>query len=177
MLILNARHTDLVILGQSKTPALLDRHVADHVALGCGRPVLVVPYIGAGSTLGERVFIAWNGRREAVRAIHDALPLLERAKHVTVMAINPRAGAEEHGDVPCADICLHLARHGVEAEAAEVESGDVGVGDMLLSRAADASADLIVMGAYGHSRIRELMLGGVTKHLLEHMTVPVLMSH
>jgi nucleotide-binding universal stress UspA family protein len=93
------------------------------------------------------------------------------------MVINPPAGEEGDGDIPAADISLHLARHGVKVEADHVEAHDIAVGDMLLSRAADRGTDLIVMGGYGHSRLRELVLGGATRHMLEHMTVPVLMSH
>ncbi len=179
VLTLNARYADLVVAGQSPEGegGLLDEAVVDHVALQCGRPVLVIPYIGAQGTIGKRVYVAWDGSREAVRAVNDSLPFLERADAVRVVAINAGKSDMEHGDIPCADICLHLARHGISAEAYQVESGDLHAGDMLLSRAADGGADLLVMGAYGHSRFKELVLGGVTRHLLHHMTIPVLMSH
>ncbi len=91
--------------------------------------------------------------------------------------MNPRSGGSDHGDIPSADIALHLARHGVRAEASQTVSNDIDVGDILLSRLSDLGADLVVMGAYGHSRMRELMMGGVTRDLLRHMTIPVLMSH
>ncbi len=94
-----------------------------------------------------------------------------------VLAVNPEDGYKGHGDIPSADICQHLARHGVNAEAQSITGYDVEVGDFILSRAADQGADLIVMGAYGHSRLRELVLGGATAHILGYMTVPVLMSH
>jgi nucleotide-binding universal stress UspA family protein len=174
----SGRYADLVVVGQDNPDEWAFGNVPDlavELVFAVGRPVLVVPYIGAPATLGERIMVAWDGSREATRAVNDALPLLERAKHVTVLAINPTGRRD--GDIPSADICLHLARHGVEAEAAHVESGEIGVGDMLLSRAADDGADMIVMGAYGHSRLREMALGGVTRNLLAHMTVPVLMSH
>lgn len=173
-LTVHARHADLTVIGQTD---LSDERaipgLAEAVALNAGRPVLVIPYIGAAATLGERMLIAWNASREAVRAVNDALPLLQRAKKVTVLSVNPPGGVA----IPGADIALHLARHGVKAEADHVEAHDIAVGDMLLSRAADKAVDLIVMGAYGHSRLRELVLGGATRHLLRHMTVPVLMSH
>lgn len=174
-----ARYADLVITGQTEDGDLdwLEAAVSDRVALESGRPVLVIPYIGAGATIGERVYVAWNGSREAVRAVNDALPFLERAKFVKVIAVSPKKSGNGHGEIPCADVCLHLTRHGVNAEAYQVEAGDLDVGDMLLSRAADDAADMIVMGAYGHSRFREFVLGGATRHLLHHMTVPVLMSH
>ncbi len=96
---------------------------------------------------------------------------------MSVLALNPQGGDGGHGEVVGADIALHLARHGVKAEATHVHVDDIEIGDMLLSRAADAGADMIVMGAYGHRRLRELVLGGVTQHMLGHMTAPVLMSH
>jgi nucleotide-binding universal stress UspA family protein len=107
--------------------------------------------------------------------VHDALPLLTRAKSVTIMEVNPRPGDAPH--VPGADIARHLARHGVKAEASSIAGADIDVGDMILSRLSDLGADLLVMGAYGHSRLREFAFGGATRHLLGHMTVPVLMSH
>ncbi|MFQ6023911.1 MAG: universal stress protein [Acidiferrobacterales bacterium] len=178
-LILHARYVDLVIVGQEdrSDPLSASTGVAEEVVLDAGHPVLVIPYIGAPQPIGQRILVAWNTSREAVRAIHDALPLLERAKKVDVLSVNPPGGTAGDGDVPGADIALHLARHDVNAEATHIEAHDIDVGNMLLSRAADKGADLIVMGAYGHSRFRELVLGGATRHLLEHMTVPVLMSH
>ena len=175
---LHARYVDLAVVGQGRdvgnAPAEL-AFLPEELALGVGRPVLVVPRYGAFETVGERVLIAWNGSREATRAVNDALPLLRTAATVTVLAIDP--ADESTPRMPSADIALHLARHGIAAEAASTRSVDIGVGDVLLSRAADLSADLLVMGAYGHSRIREMALGGATRHILQHMTVPVLMSH
>jgi nucleotide-binding universal stress UspA family protein len=149
------------------------------VILGVGRPVLVIPHSGEFPVIGERVLVAWDASRLATRAVNDALPLLESAREVVVMAVNPRTeeGERGHGEIPSADICLHLARHGVRAEAQHLYADDLGVGPLLLSRAIDEGIDLIVCGAYGHARWREIVLGGVTRHLLEHMTIPVLMSH
>ena len=176
---LHARYADLLIVGQpesDETP-LSGRHLAEEVVLSSGRPVLVVPYIGVNGTLGERVVIAWDAGRESARAVNDSLPILEQAKEVTVVAVNPRATADGHGPEPGADIALHLARHGCQVKVERLESHEIGIGDTLLSYLADRSADMIVMGAYGHARLRELVLGGVTQHMLEHMTVPALMSH
>lgn len=177
---LHARYADVTIVGQEDPESDGLGSAADipeRVVMGAGRPVLVVPYAGAFKTVGQRVLVAWNASREATRAVNDALPLLEGASKVTVLAMNPRGGLHGHGDVPGADLALHLARHGVRAEASSLKSGDVDVGAMLLSQAADLGADLIVMGAYGHSRLREVVLGGATREIFRSMTVPVLMSH
>lgn len=174
---LHARYADLAVVGQADPEnAPASAGIAEAVLLGSGRPVLVVPFIGA-EAIGRRVMIAWNATRESARALNDALPLLAAAEQVTVLSINPVRGIAGDGDLPSADIALHLARHGVRAEAAYTHAEDIGVGDVILSRAADLGADLIVMGGYGHSRARELVLGGATRTLLRHMTVPVLLSH
>jgi len=177
---LHARYVDLTILGQLDP----DRGEADmigprpeHVTLASGRPILVVPYAGHFETVGRRILIGWNATREATRAVNDAMPLLAAAEVVTVLTVDPREGPHGHGQLPGADISLHLARHGVNAEIEQTVSADLPVGEVLLSRAADLGVDLLVMGAYGHSRARELLLGGATRSLLRSMTVPVLMSH
>jgi nucleotide-binding universal stress UspA family protein len=175
---LHARYADVTVVAQGLDLVDAPHDLAflpEELALGVGRPVLVVPRYGTFERVGEHVLIAWNGTREATRAVHDALPLLKLATKVTVLSIDPEHGTEPR--VPGADIALHLARHGIAAEAASTPGLDIGVGDLLLSRAADLGADLIVMGAYGHSRVREMVLGGATRHILQHMTVPVLMSH
>ncbi|HEX9703032.1 MAG TPA: universal stress protein [Rhodospirillales bacterium] len=179
VLSLHARYHDLVVLGQKDPRDLLmpgDRDMPDEVIMTCGRPSLIIPYAGKFPTIGRNVMVAWDASATATRAVHDALPILKTAKAVTVMVINPMTDLPGIGDLPGADIAAHLARHGVKAEADHVES-DLDAGEMLLSRAADKGADLLVMGAYGHARWREVILGGVTDHLLDHMTLPVLMSH
>ena len=176
---LHARYSDLLILGQSnpeETP-LGGGHLAEEVVLAAGRPLLIVPYIGADKTLGETVVVAWDASREAARAVSDSLPILEQAKQVVVIAVNPRGSADGHGQEPGADLALHLTRHGCSVQVERLESHEIGIGDTLLSFLADRSADLLVMGGYGHARIKELVLGGVTQHMMAHMTVPVLMSH
>jgi nucleotide-binding universal stress UspA family protein len=177
---LHGRYADLVIAGQrdaSGEEGIDDPTMPDQLVLSIGRPVLLVPHGGEFPVIGRRVLVAWDASRLATRAVNDALPLLEKAKEVVVMAINPKTGDTAHGEIPSADICLHLARHGIRAEAQHQYAADIAVGALLLSRAADEGIDLIVCGAYGHARWRELVLGGVTRHLLSHMTVPVLMSH
>ncbi len=174
---LHARYVDLAILGQPEpgTAADGDGHLAENVILSSGRPALVVPYIGAGKRLGRRVLVAWDAGREAARAVNDALPLLRCADKVVVLVISPHKG--NHGPEPGADIALHLVRNGVRAEAHQLPAGDLSVSNALLSRLVDLDIDLLVMGAYGHSRVREWILGGVTREIFQHMTVPVLMSH
>ena len=122
------------------------------------------------------MLVCWNASREATRAITDALPILKRADHVTVLAVNPDDGAG-HGAVPGADISHYLARHGVRAEANRTYAEDIDIADAILSRASDLGCDLIVMGAYGHSRVREWIFGGVTRSIMRTMTRPVLISH
>ncbi|HXH02718.1 MAG TPA: universal stress protein [Candidatus Competibacteraceae bacterium] len=179
LLVQQARYADLVILGQANPddPASPDFMLAEEVILQAGRPVLVVPYIGAPAQFGQRVLVAWNASRESTRAVNDALPLLAAAQKVDVVVCNAAGTAAANAGHIAADISLHLARHGVTVESHHLKAEDIEVGDMLLSRAADLGADLIVMGAYGHSRWRELVLGGATRHILKHMTVPVLMAH
>jgi nucleotide-binding universal stress UspA family protein len=174
----HARYADLTVLPQDMDLGFASADLAklpEELALRVGRPVLVIPRYGSFSKVGGRVLVAWNGSREATRAVHDALPLLRRAEKVTVLSIDPDEDAEPR--LPGADVSLHLARHGVTAQAATIAGTDVAVGDLLLSYAADHDIDLIVMGAYGHTRLREVVLGGATRTLLRHMTVPVLMSH
>jgi nucleotide-binding universal stress UspA family protein len=175
---LHARYADLTVLGQVDPEAYaVAQDLPERVVMGAGRPVIIVPYAGTFKAVGQRVVVAWNASREATRAVNDALPILERAASVRVVSVNPRRGMAGHGPIAGADISLHLARHGVPVEATTVNTDDVRVDDMLLSQAADAGADLIVMGAYGHSRLGEYVLGGATRHLLRQITVPVFMSH
>jgi nucleotide-binding universal stress UspA family protein len=139
--------------------------------------VLVVPKIGALSPIGKTVMVCWNASRESARAATDALPLLHAAEKVIVLVIDPEISADGHGQEPGADVALWLARHGVKVTVQRDVAADAKVGETILSRAADFGADLIVMGIYGHSRLREFVLGGASRTLLESMTVPVLMSH
>jgi len=178
--VVHARYADLAILGQlDPDGGELDtlQPSPEQVAIASGRPIIVVPYAGSFPNVGQRVVIGWNASREAARAVSDAMPLLMTAEIVTVLTIDPREGPRAHGELPGADISLHLARHGVKVEIERTVSADLPVGEVLLSRVADLGADLLVMGAYGHSRARELLLGGATRSLLRSMTLPVLMSH
>jgi nucleotide-binding universal stress UspA family protein len=167
-----ARGADLIVAGQPEPKDGAGKAFAADLVLSAGRPVLFVPYAGRFSKPGRRPLVAWNGGREAARAVADALPLLKRADAVHVVTFDARAGEGAAGDV-----ALQLARHGVKVTLSRESVPDVAVGEQILSRAADLESDLLVMGAYGHSRMREQILGGATRTLLESMTLPTLMSH
>jgi len=174
---LHARYADLLVIGQfdASEGSNMAADFPERLVLAAGRPVLILPSVGNFPTIGKRILVAWSGTREATRAVTDAIPLLQRADKVHVMAVNPKDG--EHGNVPGADIGLYLARHDVRVEVKTDQGAEIDVGNELLSRAADLDADLIVMGGYGHSRLKEWVLGGATRTILESMTAPVLMSH
>jgi nucleotide-binding universal stress UspA family protein len=173
----HGRYADVLVIGQpNETDASgVEPDFAERLLLAAGRPALVIPYAGDFPAVGTRVLVAWNASREATRALTDAIPILREAKQVDVIAFNPKDAP--HGEVPGADIGLYLARHGIKVSVSQQTADDVDVGNQLLSRAADLDSDLIVMGAYGHSRMKELILGGATRTVLNSMTVPVLMSH
>jgi nucleotide-binding universal stress UspA family protein len=170
-----ARRFDLSVVRQAEpgtaTPAPL---IIEAALFETGRPVLVVPYIQKGGVRLERIMVCWDGSRSAARAAGDALPFLERAKTVEVVMVTEHGKSDE---APGADIAQHLARHGLAIELKTIVAPHAKTADVLLSHAADTSADLLVLGGYGHSRLREFVLGGVTRSILETMTIPALMSH
>jgi nucleotide-binding universal stress UspA family protein len=180
-IVLQARYADLVVVGQDnpadpETRATFD--LPEYAALLGGRPVLVVPYGGRFEHVNRRALVAWDGSRSATRAVTDALPLLRRSAAVTLACFNPSRQYGVHGELPGADIALFLARHGVKVDVLRQDTPPgLDVGNALLSLAADIDADLLVMGAYGHMRWREVLMGGVTRTVLRSMTLPVLMSH
>lgn len=174
--IAQARTADLAVIGQTDRDApggLVNRDLPERVALGCGRPVLVIPYVGRYETIGHRALGAWNDSRESARAFADALPLLQRSHRLTVLMQR----TPQDPVLPTHGLEAWLTRQGVKTVHFAHEVSTLDVGDLLLSRAADLEADLIVMGAWGHSRLAEWVLGGATRTLLEQMTVPVLMAH
>jgi nucleotide-binding universal stress UspA family protein len=174
---LHGRYADLIVVGQPDPSRPRAAGVPLTALMASGRPLLVVPFAGKFPTVGRNVVVGWNATPEAARAVGAALPLLHGADRVTVLAINPRRGIRGDGDLPAADLALHLARHGITAEAAHTVTGDLTEGDALLSYAADLGADLLVTGLYGHSPLRELAFGGVTRTLLEELTIPAFMMH
>lgn len=175
-----ARNADLTILGQTdpeNTAVTANGIIMEHVLFGSGRPVLMVPYAGKLGDIGQNVLIGWTPRRESARALNDALQLMAPGSRATVAAV-VRSGEEaEPRGVLTEDITRHLARHGITAEGHELVAPDLDPGNVLLNTASDMNADLLVIGAYGHSRLREMVLGGVTRSLLQQAPVPVLMSH
>jgi len=174
---------DLVILGQpDKSINLIDGIAAtEEVMLGVGRPVLVVPNAASVSTIGKRVLLGWNGSRESARAAFDALPFLEQADNVRILAAGQAtdtvlAGRQDN-TAPTAGIESTLARHGVRSTLVNATASSTEVASTLLAEANSNNCDLIVMGGYGHWRLREIVFGGATHGVLEHTTIPVLMSH
>ncbi len=176
-----AREADLLVAGQvdpDDPNSFVAPQFLETLTLEAGRPVLVIPYAGQFGVPGKRVMLAWDGRREATRALHDALPLIAGAQ-ASVFCAQPAHQSSVRPDAsPAGHAVAALSRHGISASVEQGAAGsDLSIGEMMLSRAVDFNADLVVMGAYGHGRLRELVLGGVTRTLLDSMTLPVLMSH
>jgi nucleotide-binding universal stress UspA family protein len=170
-----ARRFDLAVLGQAQREHGASEELLIEAALfESGRPLVVVPYIQKNGLKLDRVLVCWDGGRTAARAIADAMPFLERAKAVDVVVVAEERKQEE---ITGANMIQHLARHGIRANAKRTAKGDIGIENVILSYAADSGADFLVMGGYGHSRLREFILGGVTRGILASMTLPVLMSH
>lgn len=178
---LQARYADLVVVGQDDLDDLSPSAMAgmpEYVAMSGGSPTLVVPYAGKFDKVGERILVAWNASSHAMHAIRGAMPFLRRAKNVDVVVYNAAAHSDVFGEEPGGDIALYLARHGVKVNVMQEEIGnEIDVGNALLSHSAERGADMLVMGCYGHTRFREMLLGGATRVVLESMTLPVLMSH
>jgi nucleotide-binding universal stress UspA family protein len=176
---LQARYCDLVVLGQfnpdEAVPGLMP-DFPEYVVINCARPVLVVPFAGTFTQNCKHALIAWDASMSATRAVTGALPLLSQAGQTDLVVFNADDQPDAHGEQPGADLALYLARHGVKLTLINQTIG-LDTGNALLSLAADQGADLIVMGGYGHSRFREIILGGVTRTMLSSMTVPVLMAH
>lgn len=178
-LAMHGRYSDLIVVGQTHGPGeggAVRSDYPEYALLNCTAPVLVVPAVGSYASIGREVALAWNGSVEAHRAVASALPLQQGARQVYLLMVNPRAAGIDEGDEPGADMALFLARHGVRVEVvvrAAAEHAD----QALLGAVNACNADLLVMGAYGRSRFRELLLGGATRTVLESMTVPVWMAH
>ncbi len=171
-----ARRFDLAIVPQAEPQGNeVEVLIAESTLFQSGRPMIVVPYIQKAPLKLDRVMVCWDGGRQAARAIADAMPILEKAGKVEVVIVANERGKED--EIEGADMGQHLARHGLKVDVKRISGGKVDVADVLLSHVADSGTDFIVMGGYGHSRLREFILGGVTHSILRSMTVPVLLSH
>ena len=176
---MQARYCDLVVIGQTPPDKFAPRLRSDfpeYVLLNCARPVLIVPAGGIKGDVGKKVTVAWNGSADSVRAITTAIPLLQGADQVSVVVFDADKEGDQHGEDPGADIATYLARHGIRVEVTAGQGGQ-DTGEALLAHAADHDSDLIVMGAYGHSRFREILLGGVTRTALRTSPLPLWMAH
>jgi len=171
-----ARRFDLAVVGQAEPESsAVEEVIAEATLFGSGRPMIVVPYIQKAPLKLDNVMVCWDGSRPAARAIADAMPLLVKAGRVEIAIITNERGKQD--EIEGADMGQHLARHGLKVDVHRIAGGNIDVADALLSHAADSGADFIVMGGFGHSRLREFVLGGVTHSILRAMTAPVLMSH
>lgn len=174
-----ARYTDLLVLGQDQSddPDNISEALADHLVIEGGAPCLVIPYIGTRKNLGKRILVAWNESRESARALKDALPLLKHADIVKILFIKPESHHQEHTATQEKVIISYLADHGISAKVSICIDNHLDPGNTILSQTVENDIDLVVMGAFGHSRLREIILGGATRHLLEEMTAPIFISH
>ena len=171
-----ARRFDLAVVGQAEPETRsVEENIVEAALFDFGGPVIIVPYIQKAPLKLDCIMVCWDGGRPAARAIRDAMPFLQRGERIEVFVVANERGKQDH--IEGADIGAHLARHGLNVKVKRMPPGDIDVASVLLSHAADESVDFIVMGGYGHSRLREFVLGGVTRSMLRTMTVPVLMSH
>ena len=173
------RSADLIVASQAKPDWAFSELVEApvEIVMNSGRPLLLIPNTGKHAGLGKRILVGWNGRRESARAAFDALPILKTAEIVRVLWIDPEDDGDEAGDIPSSDLCTGLARHGIKCVATETARRNGNIGQTLLANANDTASDLLVMGCYGHSRIREFVLGGATRYILKQANIPVLLSH
>jgi nucleotide-binding universal stress UspA family protein len=174
-----SRYYDLTVLGQFDPETdhrVVPAELNEEIVLQSGGPVLIVPFAGTFDSVGKRVMVAWNGSREAARAVRDALPILEAAERVNVLGLHLRT-AQADAELPRVNIVERLKSQGIQAGYDVVAPSSVGTMDMVLSGAADIAADLIVMGGFGQYVFPSFSRGAGTRYILRHMTVPVLMSH
>ncbi|WP_366655942.1 universal stress protein [Fodinicurvata sp. EGI_FJ10296] len=173
---IHSRYADLVVVGQTDydlTPSSV-WDLPDNLVLESTRPVLIVPHIGPRATIGKTITVAWDGGRAAASAVYAALPLLKRADQVQILTVRASDTTKRW---PGMDVAAYLARHGANVTASRFDGSEMSIDDVLLNSVSDTGADMVVMGAYGHSRFRETVLGGTTRNILKHMTVPTLMAH
>jgi len=171
-----ARRFDLAIVGQAQPEmSTMEQIIGETTLFESGRPMIMVPYIQKAPFKTDNVIICWDGSRTAARAVADAIPILGKSSRIEIVSVTNERGKED--EIEGADIGQHLARHGLKVDVHRISKGNIDVADALLSHAADSATDLMVMGGYGHSRLREFVLGGVTRSIFQSMTLPVLLSH
>jgi nucleotide-binding universal stress UspA family protein len=174
---LHAYYTDLIILGQSDTSAPVAHipvDLAERVALTCGKPVLIVPYAGTFKSAGDRIMVAWKAGRESIRAVNDSLALMERSNSITVMEIE-KTGLGTSASLEC--IKTFLENHRLNVKTETINSGDFPIGDTLLNSVCENNIDLLVMGAFAPNRRGKLELSPISRHIVKHLTVPLLIAH
>ena len=175
------RCADLIVVGQvnpDDPDTYIGEHFVEDLIMSSGRPVLMIPYTDSLNTIGGEVMIAWDGSREASRAVADSMPFLKKAKHTSVVTLDQAAVSPFSDRIPGIDIAATIRRHDVNVDVCAVEGvPHARIGEALLSQASDLNAGLLVMGAYGHARWKEMVLGGATRTLLASATLPVLFSH
>ncbi len=171
-----ARRFDVAVVGQARREQGASEELLIEGALfGSGRPVIIVPYVQKQGLKLDRIIICWDGSRPAARAIADAMPFLERAKAIEIVVVTGER--DKSGEITGKNMRRHLGRHGITVEIKHITGAGSDVPNTILSHAADSGTDFMVLGGYGHSRLREFILGGVTRSIMRSMTVPVLMSH
>lgn len=175
----NARYADIVVVpqGYSRYGEENTQKFDDYLAIHLGRPLIVIPDLKKVFRLPKKVIIAWDESHEAARAVHDALPLLQYAEYVQVVSVSVSSEEEKAGMIYCDDLRNHLSHHGIDVDAVTINQSNKGTGGTILASALEFDADLIVMGAYGHARIKEMVLGGATSYLLKNTTIPLLLSN
>lgn len=171
------RYCDLTLIGPELiADGMLKDKIVEGALFSSGKPVLLVPEGAAATLAPKRVMVAWDSRIEASRALREALDMLKTAEEVRLVLVDPEEGEDAHGDEPGADAAIYLARHGVKVGVDRLPSSGRAVVDVLRRHAVDMAADMIVMGAYGHSRLRQRILGGVTRSMVENPPLPVLLA-
>jgi nucleotide-binding universal stress UspA family protein len=173
------RRADIAVIAvpEGETTAGIETDFVENVLMAAGRPVIALPASGQAAFSVQEVVVGWNGAREATRAVFDALPLLRLAEQVRIVIVDPQDDPEFRDRVAGINISEALSRHGVKCQAESIATGGLDHGEALLSKAAETGAGLVVMGAYGHSRLAEFVFGGATRFVIDHIDRPVLFSH
>ncbi len=175
----NARYYDLVISssGYSHYSDEVSHHLSDYFSTVIGRPLLILPNLNKVFSPPTKVIIAWNESHEAARAVHDAIPILRLAEHIQIVSVSKSDKNEKHNMIRAEQLRTHLSHHGIQTDVYAPDKSSQGIGYTIHECALEYNSDMIIMGAYGHSRFKEIILGGTTKHLIEHSTLPLLVSN